>query len=343
MRLHGFWPGFWFRPVGQPGLAAHLLAPLATLTAWRHAWRNRGRAGGAGAGSCWSVPVIHMSAPMPGAEGLIEAALALAPHLGPGLRLAMPAPPGAPGQPAVIDERRDRAEVIGDAALLAAAFLPVHQARDLADAIAHAAAAGARAVLACDPAGDPADALARRADLRLLVVEARRGLGNGRARPAGPLPCPAARLLGASDLVLCIGARPARDAFAATWAVPCVPAQLEPLNTGMAWRGLRVLGFAGSTAPGDLATALRREGAQVVRVQPLEQGQRMTPALLARLEFEARSQGAQLATAEADAVRLPRNWRHRVLTLPLRLKILPSPALEAALARVPAIRRSEGA
>ena len=84
-------------------------------------------------------------------------------------------------------------------------------------------------------------------DLSLIVVDAMRGFGNGRVLPAGPLREPVGKGLRRAGVVLSIGGAKAQLAFAARWPLPLPHAigQLDPLPTGMPFKGLRVLAFAG--------------------------------------------------------------------------------------------------
>ena len=52
------------------------------------------------------------------------------------------------------------------------------------------------------------------------------------------------------------------------------------------------------------------------------------------MEVEAATLGAQMVTTEKDAVRLPRHWRHRVITLPVRLQLDDREGLVEDLARL---------
>ena len=317
-------PGYWQRD----GLLPRVLSPLGALYGALTARRV------ARPGLRLPVPVICVGNLSAGGTGKTPTVIALLERLPEGTHVLSRGHGGRLKGPLRVDPARHSAADVGDEPLLLAAFAPVWIGADRAATGRAAVAAGARCLVMDDGFQNPG----LEKDLGLVVVDAERGFGNGRMIPAGPLREPVAAGLKRADAVLSIGGPEAQEKFDAAWGaripVPRLTARLRPLATGMVWTDMPVLAFAGIGYPEKFFATLRELGANVIHAEPLTDHQPLTPALMTRLEAEAKLRRAQLVTTEKDAVRLPASFRQKVLTVPVRLVFDDPDAVEAVLARV---------
>ena len=327
-------PGFWSNPPTRPGILARLLRPLSALYAAGTARRLQQTAYKA------TIPVICIGNINIGGTGKTPTAIALLlrlqeqghqPHIvsrGYGGRLE---------GPVLVKEREHSAADVGDEPLLLAAFAPTWVSRDRAKGVQSAERNGATVILLDDGFQNPSVSK----DVSIVVVDAANGFGNGQVIPAGPVREPVKTGLSRADLVLTIGNETAQMQFEQLWgpriSPPRARGELKPLQTGMDWAGQNFLAFAGIGNPAKFFATLHDLGADIRRAEALDDHQHLSPALLTRLEAEARSLGAQLVTTEKDAARLPISFRQKVITLPVRLSVEDGEAVaKAILTKAPA-------
>lgn len=309
-------PDFWFTPPERPTLAARLLNPLGALYASATAQRVARPAD-----VRLDIPVIcigNLNAGGTGKTPTVIAVLNMLNDLYQSPHVVTRGYGGSIKGPVRVDPARHSAQEVGDEPLLLAAFAEVWVAEDRGAGGRAAAAAGATAVVLDDGFQNPT----LHKDLSIVVVDAEKGFGNQRCLPAGPLREPVSAGLGRADALLSIGTETAQSAFSETDLpidLPKIRAELTALQTGMDWGDTTVYAFAGIGHPAKFFATLRDLGANIAHEEPLDDHQNLSSALLGRMERDSSRMGAQLVTTEKDAVRLPKEFRSKVITLPVRL------------------------
>ena len=291
-------PAFWWR---HGGGASAMLVPVAMIygaVAARRLSRS-GRSAGA--------PVVCIGNPTVGGAGKTPAALAVAAMLQADGERPVLLSRGYGGQlagPVVVDPTQHRALDVGDEPLLLARIATTVVARDRGKGAKAAIDAGASVIVMDDGFQNPA--LAK--DFSVLVVDGRRGIGNGRVIPAGPLRAPLGAQLDRAQAVVIVGGAAAAgdvETQARARTLPVFGARLAPDTSFVeALGGGRVLAFAGIGDPDKFFATLRDAGVAVAASRRFDDHHRYTAAEAQALCADADREGLILVTTEKDLARM---------------------------------------
>ncbi len=312
-------PGFW----QTGGLLPHLLAPVAAVVAGSTA-RRVARPG-------WRAPVPVVCCGNAGVGGTGKTTLAL--DLGArlvrrGARVAF-ITRGYGGRiegTARVDALHTAADV-GDEAMLLAAVAPTLVGADRAASARLAVAAGATVLVMDDGLQNPG----LEKDLSLLVVDGAVGFGNGRVMPAGPLREPVQAAAARCRAAVLIGVD-AHGAAARLPSLPVLQATLRPEAPEL--KGRTVFAFAGIGRPAKFFATVAQAGAVIAGQRAFPDHHRYRPAELLLLARDSAALGAALVTTPKDAVRLPPDWRGRVMVAGVSLAWADPAAIDALLGNV---------
>ncbi|CAN0401837.1 unnamed protein product, partial [Phaeothamnion confervicola] len=260
-------PAWWYGP--PDSLPARLLQPAARL--WGHTAARRMAQDSPYAPS---LPVVCVGNFTAGGTGKTPLSILIATMLT--ARGERPAfltrgYGGRISRPHVVNPGLDTAADVGDEPLLLARHGPVIVARNRR--------AGAQAIEAMSGISPPTvivmddglqnPALAK--SLTIAVVDGRRGLGNGRVIPAGPLRAPIDLQLALAGAIVVNRPRGVPDdeqhvvkSLRRTFAGPVLEATVEPAYTGPTLKGARVLALAGIANPARFTDLLAEMGAELV-------------------------------------------------------------------------------
>jgi tetraacyldisaccharide 4'-kinase len=292
-------PPFWWRAAG---IEARLLVPAAAIYGAVAASRLKREGYRAG------VPVICIGNPTLGGAGKTPTALAVARML----KAAGERPVflsrgygGCQRGPLLVAPDRHRAAAVGDEPLLLARLAPTVVAHDRVEGAKAAQAAGASVIVMDDGFQNPS--LAK--DFSVLVIDGRRGLGNSKVFPAGPLRAPLDAQLARADAVILVGAMAEAGATAGAAVearkLPLFQARLDPDREAIAaLTGRPVLAFAGIGDPEKVFATLREAGIAVAVTRSFADHHRYMPADARDLCQQADAEGLTLVTTEKDIARL---------------------------------------
>jgi len=290
-------PAFWWR---KPGLAAGLLAPLGMLYGTVASARLTRR------GVRAAVPVVCIGNPTVGGAGKTPLALTLARLLQAAGEAPVLLSRGYGGRlagPLRVDAARHNAAEVGDEPLLLARAAPTVVARDRVAGAQEAVAAGASVIVMDDGFQNPS----LQKSFSVLVVDARRGIGNGRVVPAGPLRAPLRAQLVRADALVMVGASDDDGVAAAArgCGLPVFRARLAPEAAVMAaLAGARVLAFAGIGDPGKFFATLAGLDIAVAARVSFPDHHRYTLVEARMLCEQADRESLTLLTTEKDLARM---------------------------------------
>lgn len=290
-------PAFWWR---ESGLASALLAPAAS--AYGEVAGKRLGCRGMRAG----LPVLCVGNFTLGGAGKTPTAIALTEMLAQAGEAPFCLTRGYGGRvkgPYRVKPDDDPTDV-GDEPLLLARTAPTIVSRDRVAGAALAKAQGASVIVMDDGLQNPS--LTK--DFTLAVIDGRRGVGNGRVFPAGPLRAPLDAQLMRTNALLVLGDGGGAEpviARARSRGLPIFHARFTfKLDSVTALKGRQAFAFAGIGDPQKFFVTAVEAGITVARQKSFPDHHRFTAKEATELVTQAEHEGLVLITTEKDHVRM---------------------------------------
>ncbi len=209
---------------------------------------------------------------------------------------------GSMGHPVLVDPDSDTARHVGDEPLLLAAHAPVAVSPDRAAGAALLAEKGCDFLIMDDGFQSARIAI----DHALIVVDGRRGIGNGHVIPGGPMRAPLVDQLRHADAVLIVGEGDGGDLIvrrAARAAKPVHHARTRPVNKDH-FAGKGFLAFAGIGDPEKFYDSLEQAGGWVSIARSFGDHFLYSDDDLTEMMDTASASSLEIATTAKDAARL---------------------------------------
>ncbi|MBB4953859.1 tetraacyldisaccharide 4'-kinase [Agrobacterium vitis] len=301
-------PSFWWQKPGWQALALWPLSYLYGRIAARRIMRkDRYRA---------SVPVICIGNFTLGGAGKTPTALALAKAT-----MAMGLKPGflsrgyggSRRDTTVVDPTRHSAAEVGDEPLLLAALALTVISPRRKDGAQELERQGVDLIIM----DDGFQSAQLHLDLALLVVDSRKGAGNGFVFPAGPLRAPLGPQFSNLHVLLQVGDSDRATPLvrrAARAGKPVLNASVCPVTVDPRLR-TRTLAYAGIADPEKFYDSLRNIGSEIIIRKSFGDHQPLDQHAIADLLDTARANGLQLVTTAKDMARLHGTDQPRTIEL----------------------------
>ena len=290
-------PSFWFE---KPGVKSYLLWPLAWIYSRAASLKMHAKPSGS-----VNVPVLCIGNFVAGGGGKTPTALALANFardkgLKPGFLSR-----GYGGRingPEQVNQAKHNAGDVGDEPLLLARGAPTVVSADRLAGAQKLVELGCDFIIMDDGFQNPR----LKKDYNLVVVDSKRGIGNGFAMPAGPLRVRIGDQLRLADSILVIG-----DEAAATPVIRRTARSGRPVYHGELkvtepdrWKGKWLLAYAGIAHPEKFFDSLRKVGGDLVYTKSFGDHHIFTRDDVTELLDRSKLMKAQLVTTTKDFVRL---------------------------------------
>ena len=209
---------------------------------------------------------------------------------------------GAITTPTVVRRDRHNSHDVGDEALLHASHAITVVAADKPKGAELLVKRGCELILMDDGFQNPT----LKKDYNLVVVDAKRGLGNGFAFPAGPVRVPLREQLLHADAVLVIGEGERSERVirqCAKAAKPVFRASIKPVASAKI-NGADLVAYAGIADPEKFFDTVEQAGGKIVERRPFGDHHPFTAEECTELLRTAQKSKARLVTTSKDAARL---------------------------------------